>query len=53
VTTGLDGVIFVYRVSEVPNLAYGKYTKKVTEKLEQLEYEESKKNKNLNLNINK
>jgi len=43
VTVGLDGVIFVYRVSEVPNLAYGKHSRRAAEKLEELEREEKRK----------
>ena len=36
-TSGADGMIFVYRVSEVQNNKIGHYTKKVTEQITELE----------------
>jgi|TARA_B110000285_G_C15088506_1_gene597627 WD40 repeat protein len=43
VTSGRDGTLFIYRVNEIPNLGYGKFTKQTNDKYFEIEQIERRK----------
>ena len=43
VTSGGDGTLFIYRVNEIPNLGYGKFTKQTNDKYFEMEQIERRK----------
>jgi len=43
VTSGADGTLFIYRVNEIPNLGYGKFTKQTNDKYFEIEQIERRK----------
>ena len=53
ITSGQDGAIFIYRVNELPNLSYGKYSKQEKEKYDEIkDVERRKKNHKDRMNLN-
>lgn len=51
ITSGRDGVLFIYRVNEIPNLGYGKFTKQTNDKYDEIEQIERRK-KNMKDRVN-